>query len=100
MTVMVDSITSFSSKPLVGIFYIGLMILIFASINIIYLVLNQMVFSTPLSGWTSVMASIWFLGGLIVLFIGVVGIYLSKVFTETKQRPNSIVRQIYTKNDI
>lgn len=100
MTVMVDSITSFSNKPLVGIFYIGLMILAFSSINIIYLILNRLIFSAPLDGWTSVMASIWFLGGLIVLFIGIIGIYLSKVFTESKQRPNSIIRQIYTNNDI
>jgi len=99
MVVMVDSITSFSNKPLIGIFYIGLIILLFASINVIYLVLNWMLFSTPLSGWTSVMASIWFLGGLVVLFIGIVGIYLSKIFTETKQRPNSIVRQVYVKRD-
>lgn len=97
MTLMVSSITSFSNKPLVGIFYIGLIILMLASVNVVYLVLNWMLFSTPLSGWTSVMASIWFLGGLVVLFIGIVGIYLSKIFTEIKQRPNSIVRQIYSK---
>lgn len=99
MVVMVDSITSFSNKPLVSIFYIGFIILLFASINVIYLGLNWLLFSTPLSGWTSVMASIWFLGGLVVLFIGIVGIYLSKIFTETKQRPNSIVRQVYVNRD-
>lgn len=99
MALMVDSITSFSSKPLVGIFYIGVIILVLASANVTYLVLNWMLFSTPLSGWTSVMASIWFLGGLVVMFIGVVGIYLSKIFTETKQRPNTIIRKIYTHRD-
>lgn len=99
MLIMVDSVTSFSNKPLVGIFYVGLIILLFSSINVIYLVFNWMLFSTPLSGWTSVMASIWLLGGLIVLFIGIVGIYLSKIFSETKQRPNSIVRHIYVKRD-
>ena len=41
------------------------------------------------------MASIWVLGGLIISFIGVVGIYLSKIFIETKQRPYTIVRNIY-----
>ncbi|MCK5665467.1 MAG: glycosyltransferase family 2 protein [Thiotrichaceae bacterium] len=99
MVVMVDSITSFSNKPLVGIFYVGLLILILASMNLAYLILNWMFFSATLTGWTSVMASIWFLGGLIVLFIGVVGIYLSKIFSETKQRPTTIVRQVYTNDD-
>ena len=41
------------------------------------------------------MASIWLLGGMIISFIGVIGIYLSKIFSETKQRPYTIVRQIY-----
>ena len=45
------------------------------------------------------MASIWLLGGLIISFIGVVGIYLSKIFSETKRRPYTIVRQIYGKQD-
>jgi len=44
-----------------------------------------------------VMASIWLLGGMVISFIGVVGIYLSKIFSETKQRPYTIVRQIYAK---
>jgi putative glycosyltransferase len=48
-----------------------------------------------LSGWTSVMASIWLLGGLIVSFIGIIGIYLSKVFSESKQRPYTIVRSVH-----
>ena len=100
MAVMIDSVTSFSNKPLISIFYIGLIILIAAGIYVTYLVLNWLIHSTVPSGYTSVMASIWLLGGLIIMLIGVVGIYLSKVFTETKQRPTSIVRQIYVKSDL
>lgn len=99
MTILVDSITSFSNKPLIGIFYIGFIILLLSSFSLVYLILNRLIFSVPLSGWTSVMVSIWFLGGLIVVFIGIIGIYISKIFTETKQRPNTIIRQIYTKNE-
>ena len=40
-------------------------------------------------------ASVWLLGGLIIAFIGVIGIYLSKIFSETKRRPYTIVRQIH-----
>jgi putative glycosyltransferase len=60
-----------------------------------YLSLNRMFFSRTIDGWTSVMASIWLLGGLIILFLGIVGIYLSKMFSEIKRRPYTIVRQIY-----
>ena len=100
MAVMIDSITSFSNKPLISIFYIGLIILIVAGVNVTYQIFNWAFYASVPSGYTSVMASIWLLGGLIIMLIGIVGIYLSKVFTETKQRPTSIVRQIYNKSDL
>jgi putative glycosyltransferase len=97
MSLLVNSVTSFSNAPLVGIFYIGVSILVGSVFYIGYLIIQWLSLSRPLSGWTSVMASIWLLGGLIISFIGVVGIYLSKIFSETKQRPYTIVRQIYAK---
>ncbi|MCE5982937.1 MULTISPECIES: glycosyltransferase family 2 protein [unclassified Pseudomonas] len=97
MSLLVNSVTSFSNTPLVSIFYIGLAISLLSTLYISYLVINWMFLAKPLSGWTSVMASIWLLGGMIISFIGIVGIYLSKIFAETKQRPYTIVRQIYAK---
>ena len=97
LSLLVNSVTSFSNKPLAGIFYVGVFISFFALLYIIYLIANWMFFANPLSGWTSVMASIWLLGGMIISFIGVIGIYLSKIFSETKRRPYTIVRQVYEK---
>lgn len=99
MALFVTSVTSFSNAPLIGIFYVGVILSLLAGVYTAYLVFNWLFISTPLSGWTSVMASIWLLGGLIISFIGVVGIYLSKIFSETKRRPYTIVRQIYGKRD-
>src|SRR6266850_2303219 len=97
MAVLVNSVTSFSNAPLVGVFYIGVAISLVAGAYIAYLIFFWAFLAKPLSGWTSVMASIWLMGGLIISFIGVVGIYLSKVFSETKRRPYTIIRQIYGK---
>jgi putative glycosyltransferase len=97
MSLLVNSVTSFSNAPLVSIFYIGVAISLFALAYIVYLVTHWLFLAKPMSGWTSVMASIWLLGGMVISFIGVVGIYLSKIFSETKQRPYTIVRQIYAK---
>jgi putative glycosyltransferase len=97
MSLLVNSVTSFSNAPLVSIFYIGVLISLIAVFYIAYLVINWMFLAKPLGGWTSVMASIWLLGGMVISFIGVVGIYLSKIFSETKQRPYTIVRQVYEK---
>lgn len=95
MSLLVNSVTSFSNAPLVSIFYIGVSISLFALAYIAYLVTHWLFLAKPMSGWTSVMASIWLLGGMVISFIGVVGIYLSKIFSETKHRPYTIVRQIY-----
>jgi putative glycosyltransferase len=95
ISLLVNSITSFSNLPLIGIFYIGVSIFLAAGIYSSYLVFHWIFFERPLSGWTSVMASIWVIGGIVTSSIGVVGIYLSKVFSEVKARPYTIVRDIY-----
>lgn len=95
VAIMANSIASFSQAPLMGIFYLGLIISTLAALYAGYLVFRWAFLVKPLSGWTSVMASIWLLGGMIISFIGVVGIYLSKIYSESKQRPYTIIRKIY-----
>jgi len=95
MSLLVNSVTSFSNAPLVAIFYIGIAIFGFSALYTGWLIISWMFLAKPLSGWTSVMASIWLLGGMVISFIGVVGIYLSKIFSETKRRPYTIIRQVY-----
>lgn len=95
LALFVDSIASFSNAPLISIFFLGCLIFVLAASYIAYLVIHWQFLAHPPSGWTSVMASVWLLGGLIIAFIGVIGIYLSKIFSETKRRPYTIVRQLY-----
>lgn len=95
MSHLVNSVTSFSNAPLIGIFYAGVFISMLSILYILYLIMHWLFLPAPLSGWTSVMASIWLLGGLTISFVGMVGIYIAKVFTETKRRPYTIVRHIY-----
>ena len=95
LNLLIDSITSFSSSPLVAIFYFGLFVSAVATAFTCYLIVNWLFLDTPLSGWTSVMASIWLLGGLLMSFVGIIGIYLAKVFSEAKRRPNTIIREVY-----
>ncbi|WP_028101443.1 glycosyltransferase family 2 protein [Pseudoduganella violaceinigra] len=93
---LVNAITSFSSLPLVYTFYTGLLISLSALFFIAYLVVRYFIFSPP-SGYTSLIASVWLFSGLIIFFVGVQGIYISKIFSEVKQRPYTIVRQIHRK---
>ena len=98
VSVLVDSITSFSDRPLVLIFYLGLAIGGTSSLAAVYLVVRRLFFGVALPGWPSLIVSIWMLGGLMLICLGIIGIYLSKVFIETKQRPYTIVRQVYERD--
>lgn len=97
ISMLINSTTSFSNRPLVGIFHFGILILVMSLAYLAYLVFNWIFLSRPLTGWTSIMASIWLLGGFIISFIGIIGIYLSKVFSETKRRPYTIIKQTYNR---
>jgi putative glycosyltransferase len=92
---LVNAITSFSNKPLVLIFYLGCLILLVSSIAAIDLIVRKLVFGTLLEGWASLIVSIWLLGGLTIFCLGVIGIYLAKIFIEVKQRPYTIVKKTY-----
>jgi putative glycosyltransferase len=95
----VNAVTSFSSVPLRLIFYFGIVVFLVSLLFSAYLVLNKILFAQPLAGWTSVMMSIWILGGMVISFIGIIGIYLSKIFLETKGRPTFIVRDVYGREE-
>ena len=91
---LLDSITSFSETPLYFVFYLGLIVLLCsAAIGgwLLWLKLTGVV----LAGWVSTLLSVWFLGGLAIFSIGVVGLYISRIFIETKRRPYTIVRKLY-----
>jgi putative glycosyltransferase len=95
VTVLVDAITSFSDRPLVLVFYLGVLIVLGATIAAAILVVRRLFFGVLLAGWPSLIVSVWLLGGLNLFCLGLIGIYLSKVFVETKQRPYTIVRRVY-----
>jgi glycosyltransferase involved in cell wall biosynthesis len=88
----VDGITSFSAKPMRMIFGIGF-ILILLDIIVAGYVLFSYFSNNTISGWTSLMLSIWFLGGLILMSIGIMGEYVGKIFIEVKHRPKYAIKE-------
>lgn len=99
LSMLTDSITAFSNRPLMLIFYVGCTISFLAGSYIAGLVVAKFMYGIAVDGWTSLIVSVWFLGGLTILFLGVIGIYLSKVFVETKRRPLSIVRHVHRSHE-
>ena len=91
-----NAVTSFSSYPLIIVFITGLVLSLLAGLFGIQILIYKILYPEAFQlGYSSIMISIWFLGGLIILFVGVVGLYLSKVFNEVKSRPQFIIRKVY-----
>jgi putative glycosyltransferase len=93
--ILVDAVASFSSLPLVAVFYLGSFISALSVLATIYLIILRIFYGVFLIGWPSLIVSIWLMGGLIIFSIGLIGIYVSKIFIETKHRPYTIVREVY-----
>lgn len=89
----IDGITSFSVKPLRMISSLGFMILFLSFIILIYSVIMKLIGNT-VSGWTFIVCSIWLIGGIQTLCLGVIGEYIGKIYNETKHRPRYIVENI------
>lgn len=88
-----DGITSFSVRPLQWIYIAGFIMVFLALVAIIYcLVVYQ--FSEVVWGWTSILISIWFIGGATLVSIGIIGEYVGKIYREVKRRPRYFVEKI------
>ena len=87
-----DGITSFSSKPLKFSLYVGLFSLFFGILYSIYAVIVFCMGNT-IPGWTSMMLAILILGGIQLMSLGIIGEYLSRIFTESKNRPHYFINE-------
>lgn len=96
----VRAITSFSSKPLELIFYSGLLISLASALVILLLIAQKIVMGGALSGWTSLIVSLFLMNGLVIFSIGIIGIYLSRMFLEIKGRPSHIIRSVSSSADV
>ncbi len=85
-----DGITSLSVKPIRMITGVGFIIFIISIVALIYSIIVKFVGKTT-EGWTSLVVSLWMLGGIQLLSLGVIGEYIGKIYNETKQRPRFII---------
>jgi glycosyltransferase involved in cell wall biosynthesis len=89
----VEGITSFSVKPLRFVSLIGILIFLISTALAIYSVVSYFYFGT-VPGWTSITLPMYFLGGIQILCIGIIGEYLGKIYKEIKSRPRFIIEEI------
>ena len=86
MNSAIDGITSFSVKPVRMVFMMGILFLIIALIMLIY-VLTAVFMGRSVSGWPSLILSVWLVGAFILIGLGIIGEYVGKIYTEVKNRP-------------
>ena len=91
----IRDVTTTSSRLLYLIFYAGLLIFGLSIAVILYFLGRYFTSGIGVNGFTSIIVSIWFLGGLITFILGILGIYVANILAETKRRPYTIVRRVY-----
>ena len=87
-----EGITSFSVKPIRWVSLLGVLSIVIAIAMLIYTFVS-MAFGHVVEGWSSLMVSIWLVGGLIMLSLGIVGEYIGKIYLEAKARPRYIIAE-------
>lgn len=88
----IEGITSFSIKPVRLIFSLGILFLIIAVVILIYSLCRYFSNET-IEGWTSLILSIWFCSGILLICIGIIGEYVGKIFIQVKERPRYIIEK-------
>lgn len=86
-----DGITSFSVRPVRLVLAAGLIFLLIALVMLIYVLIRYFTGET-IEGWTSLILSVWFCSGIILVSLGIVGEYIGKIYTEVKRRPRYAIR--------
>jgi putative glycosyltransferase len=96
LQLLINAIASFTGKPLEYLFYFGLGLSFVSFLTIVYLVFKKTILGTNQQiGWTSLIAMNFLLMGVISTFLGVIGIYVNKIFKQVQNRPNYIIKNIY-----
>lgn len=86
LNLALNGITAFSVKPMYAIFYLGIIFLLIA-VGIAVYVAHALITGTAVPGWSSLILSIWLVGGFFLTSLGIMGVYIGKIYTEVKRRP-------------
>ena len=92
LSLSIDGITSFSARPMRWIFLLGVGMLALTLCVFVYVLVARYFTNNVNPGWASIMLSIWFIGSLILIAIGIIGEYIGKIFVEVKARPRYAIR--------
>jgi len=89
-----ESIIAYSDKPLRLTVRFGFLMAFLAFCYGLYVLILATVYGVPIQGWSSLIVSLYFIGGIIIAILGIIGIYLGKTFDESKKRPLYIIRKV------
>ncbi|MDR2701746.1 MAG: glycosyltransferase [Spirochaetaceae bacterium] len=88
-----DGMAAFSSKPIAIVSVLGMVLFMVALAIIVFIIIRKLAYGDPVAGWTSTICIILFCSGIQLFTIGILGQYIAKTYTETKQRPHFIIRE-------
>lgn len=94
-----DGIVSFSTKPLKFTVHIGFALAILSFLYACYLIVNKLLFSNVIEGWTSMVVIVLFIGGIQMIALGIIGEYIARIYEESKNRPLYITKELVNFED-
>ena len=93
-----EGITSLSTKPIRYITLLGFLVFVVSLLMLVYSIVRWAHGATVI-GWASVICSVWAIGGLILLALGVIGEYIGKIYLETKERPRFLIKEVLDQHE-
>jgi polyisoprenyl-phosphate glycosyltransferase len=92
MRLAIDGLVSFSATPLYVAIYVGVLIALLGCVYLVYVLYARLVTGNVVPGWTSLIILVSFVGGIQLIIMGIIGVYIGKIYEETKQRPLYLIR--------
>lgn len=89
----IEGILAYSTIPLSLSSVLGIIMCAFSFLALLFVIIRAMLYGDPVAGWPSTVSIIIFIGGVVLLNLGIIGLYLSKIYLETKQRPIYIIKE-------
>ena len=95
--IVLDILTSMSSKPLNMIFWFGLIVTLMSFLLVLWLIIGKLLNIIQVSGWTSIIVTNLLIGGIVIFMQGILALYIASIHKEVKNRPNTIIKEIIKK---
>lgn len=89
----IEGILAYSTVPLSFASFLGVILFLISIVSLIFIIVRRLIFGDPVAGWASIVSILLLIGGIVMLCLGIIGLYVSKIYLETKKRQIYIIKE-------